>query len=105
MTDRALSQYRSAVATEMRLAGSDYDAIARELGFANRSGAWKAVQRALAARAAASADTYREQALIDLDVLQQRNWPSAMRGDGDAIDRCLRVADQRARLMGLYESA
>ena len=46
-TDRARAQYRAAVAVELRMAGADYDEIARELGFAGRSGAWKAVQRAL----------------------------------------------------------
>ena len=42
MSNAALAGYRKARATEMALAGCDYDTIAKELGYANRSGAWKA---------------------------------------------------------------
>lgn len=102
MADHALANYRAAVAVELRMAGAEYDEIARELGFANRSGAWKAVQRALKLRGASSAETYRSMTLADLDMLLNRNWRAAMSGNIDAVDRCLRATDQRSRLLGLY---
>jgi hypothetical protein len=34
--------YRQAQAVEMMLAGKDFDTIAEELGYATRSGAWRA---------------------------------------------------------------
>jgi len=103
VADRARAKHRAAAATELRLAGVDYDSIAEQLGYANRSGAWKAVQRCLSARMVRNADELRDQGLLDLALLQERSWPAAMAGDPRAVDRCLRALDQRARLLGLYD--
>ena len=100
--DMALAQYRAARAVEMRMAGAEYDQIAKELGFANRSGAWKAVQRSLRHQVVENAETYRAQTLLDLDIMFERNWPRAVFGQLSAIDKCLRISDQRSRLLGLY---
>ena len=102
MADQGLARYRAAVAVELRMAGAEYEAIARELGFAGKSGAWKAVQRALRLRAMESSEAYRNIALADLDMLLEKNWRAAMSGNLEAIDRCLRATDQRSRLLGLY---
>lgn len=50
---------RQARATELALAGYDYDTIATDLGCSNRSGAWKAVQRVLGQRTDAAVEDYR----------------------------------------------
>jgi hypothetical protein len=101
--DMALAHYRAARAVEMRMAGAEYDHIAQELGFANRSGAWKAVQRALRRQVSEYASAYCAQTLVDLDIMFEKNWSRATHGNLSAIDRCLRISDQRARLLGLYE--
>jgi hypothetical protein len=43
----ALIKWRKARALELALAGLSFDAIADQLGYAGRSGAWKAVSCAL----------------------------------------------------------
>lgn len=99
--DRALSSYRAAVAVELRLRGLEYADIAAELGFASKSVTWIAVQRCLKARTARAVDGLRERELADLDVLQERSWARAMRGDAKAVGACVRIIDSRCRLMGL----
>lgn len=100
-TDRALSSYRAAVAVELRMAGADYDEIAQELGFANRSGAWKAVQRALESRTVNAVDRYRMTRYAELEAGHRNAWLAARLGDSKAVDRCLRMADERTKLLGL----
>jgi len=99
--DRALSQYRAAVAVELRMAGADYDEIAQELGFTNRSGAWKAVQRALESRTVKAVDRYRMVRFAELEQGHRITWPAAQLGDLSAVDRCLRMAEERTKLLGL----
>jgi hypothetical protein len=99
-SDRAGSSYRAAVAVELRLAGADYDEIAQELGFANRSGAWKAVQRALRQRSATAVDRYRMTRYAELEDVHRRWWPSAVAGDLAAINRVLAASSERSTLVG-----
>ena len=110
---RAVQREREAM--EMRIGGAHFDEIAETLGFANASGAFKAVQRAMErARAEATdlAAELRERELLSLDRLERRLWPLAVGkgepGDDDyvapdsqAISRILAIKDRRARLMGL----
>lgn len=96
---------RAARALDLHLAGATYDRIAAALGFANRSGAFKAVQAALAARPAAP-----EQAevvaveLARLDAMLTGLWPAARRGDVAAVDRVLKISEARTRLRALMPS-
>ena len=60
MSNAALAAYRKARAVELALAGHSYDAIAHELGLANRGTAWHMVQNALKQRLFAAVDAYRE---------------------------------------------
>ena len=60
-----------------------YDAIAEELGYANRSGAWKAVQAALKEHQAEAVDEYRARHVLALDRLQMSVWGDALAGAGD----------------------
>lgn len=91
--------YRSALAAELRVQGLGYDDIAETVGYANRSGAWKAVQRALRLRQAVAADGLVQQSFADLDLLQARSWPAAMEGNLAAADRCMRAVELRVRLV------
>lgn len=97
--DRAASRYRASLALEYRMQGMDYDSIAQELGFANRSGAWKAVDRTLRRQGIAVTEQFFALTMADLDALQERSWRKAMAGDPGALDRCLSAVNQRVRLI------
>lgn len=101
MRGTAYVAYRQARATELALAGHDYDTIARELGYANRSGAWKAVQRALRGRTTNAVDQCRQEQLVHLDRVMAAQWDDAMTGNVRAAHAVLRAIEQRVRLLGL----
>jgi hypothetical protein len=42
--------------------------------------------------------------LLRLDQLQSRLYADAINGDLRALESCLRIMDQRARLLGLYQT-
>lgn len=88
-------------ALELRRAGLDYQSIAEQVGYANKSGAFKAVQAALRRGFVEPASDLRDLEAERLDRLQAAVWPAALRGDTKAIDRVLRISDQRAKLLGL----
>jgi len=91
-------------ALSLRRSGLDFDAIAKKVGYTNRSGAWKAVCRLLEERAretAADADHIRAVEIERLDALLLAIWGEATRGDPALIDRVLRIMDRRAKLLGL----
>lgn len=102
--DRATSKYRAAIAAELRVQGMGYDEIAESVGYANRSGAWKAVQRALERRTVAAADHLVATSFLDLEILQSAAWPAAMSGDLSAIDVCVRATSDRVRLIERFPS-
>src|SRR5690242_12819226 len=92
---------RQARALELRRAGHDYDAIAAALGYANRSGAYKAVRRALTEAMRAPAEEVRALECARLDVLWTMVFEAALGGDEKAFQRVTWIMDRRARLLGL----
>ena len=98
------ASYRQTQAVEMMLAGKDFDTIAAELGYATRSGAWRAVQRALSKQREALAGEYLMLEMQRLDALQVALWDQAMAGDVKAALGCLRIIEQRLALLGLTPS-
>lgn len=96
---RTVAEYRAARAVELSLQGLNYDAIAQELGYASRSGAWKAVRRCLARRQDAAASAHVAVTLLDLDAVQERAWGRAMAGDLTASRIALRAMEDRLRLV------
>lgn len=93
---------REKKALELRRAGIDYDAIATEVGYASRSGAYQAVQRALARVVTPGVDELRTAEVDRLDRLQAAMWWLALKGDTRAVDRVLRISAERSKLLGLY---
>jgi len=85
----------------VRKSGRTYDEIARTVGFADRSGAARAVQRALDATVREGADALRQLEAERLDALTAALWSKAIDGDERAVDRVLAVMERRARLLGL----
>lgn len=119
---------KDALAVRLRTAGYGYLEIANKLGYANESGAYKAVQRALAAvpvedvtelRAleAARLDRISEELsnllLVKVPLVVDGRWivdqnDKSLRDPASVVaivDRLLRVSEQRARLFGLNAPA
>ena len=98
---KTISSYREVRSLELALSGMSWDQVAEELGYANRSGPWKAAQRCLARHQIVAADRYRAVRLAELDMLQARYWRAAMAGSPKAAGVVLRVIEARIRLMNL----
>lgn len=93
---------RQAKALELRLQRKSLQTIADTLGFADRSGALKAIQKAIADLGAAeNAEELRQQSLLMLDKLQAACWDEAMEGDPKAINTAVRLIEARAKLAGI----
>lgn len=86
---------------ELKRAGETYDAIARAENYKDRSGAKKAVDRALARTLQEPADELRKIEGDRLDRLQTAYWDDAMLGDVAAGKMVLGVMARRASLYGL----
>jgi hypothetical protein len=119
---------RDAAAVALRSQGHGYGEIARLLGWSDRSGARKAVERALSRVPAEAVAELRQVEDVHLDALRQRAWqvmetPGPIVSDGRvvkgpggepledqntrlrAIDRLARVSDAKAKLWGLNAPA
>jgi hypothetical protein len=90
-------------ALELRRAGVTYEVIARQLGYADRTGAYRAVRTALAQNIKEPADDVRALELERLDALLRGVWVPATQGNVQALDRVLKIMDRRAALLGLDE--
>ena len=99
----ASAREREAKALDLRLLGYSYDRIAREIGYAHRSAARKAVDRALKAIPREAALQLRDIELERLDLLQRSLASQIVRGHLPSIDSMLRIMHHRAKLLGLYE--
>lgn len=100
MPQMAARTDREARAVQLALAGWSYDDIARKLGYANRSGPFKAVRRALARDVVDGVREYRKLELARLDARQASYRERAVDGDAKAATVVLRTIEQRTRLLG-----
>ena len=92
---------RQRLALELRKAGATYESIARELGYRNRAGSAAAVKTALQKMLQQPAEEVRTLEVARLDALLLAMWRQAQQGNQGAVDRCLRIMERRARLLGL----
>jgi hypothetical protein len=90
-------------ALDLRRAGWTFDDIAKEVGFANKGSAHRAVKQGIADITRESATELLELELARLDDLMAGAYEAARDGDLFAIDRVLKIIDQRAKFVGLYE--
>lgn len=91
-------------ALELRRAGASYRDIGRTMGVSVAI-AHKYVTRGmkrLVARCEEKAEDVRSMELDRLDKLQLAIWPQATKGHLQAVDRMLKIMDQRAKLLGTY---
>ena len=99
----AVTEEQRVQALKFRMAGLSYQQIADHLGIA-RSAAYKLVKTALDRlheEVHEGAEDLRELELQRMDQLFSLAYNNAMKGDIAAIDRCVKIMERRARLMGL----
>lgn len=99
--NRISAAERQVQALALRKAGIGYAAIARELGYAGPSGAYKAIMTALQSLTREPAEELRTLELARLDDLLAGLWADARRGNVLKIDRVPKIMARRAALLGL----
>lgn len=95
---------RRALAVQMRVDGNSLEAIALTLEYRNSGEAAKDITRALEesiAQQTHSVDVYREIEVRRLDQMLLALHPGIQRGTPRAIEIALKVAERRAKLLGL----
>lgn len=105
---RTKTAERRSQAVQLRIAGADWETIARTCGYASRGAACTDVTRAMenaTAEATRNADVLRHMELARLDRLQQAFWAQAIKGDNDAARTVLGIIDRRCKLLGLSAPA
>ena len=90
-------------ALELRRAGWSFEDIATEVGYSNKGTAFKAVKTAIADITRESVTELLELELARLDDLMAGAYEAARNGDLFAVDRVLKIIDQRAKFLGLYD--
>lgn len=104
---RTKTAERRSQAVKLRIAGADWETIARSCGYASRGAACTDVTRAMetaTAEATRNADVLRHMELARLDRLQQAFWAAAIGGGenaGEAARTVLGIIDRRCKLLGL----
>lgn len=100
---RAKAAEKRAKAVAMRLAGADWNSIAKAVGYASPGAACTAVDEALKANLRQQHDKteeLRQLAVMRYDRLQAAFWPKALKGDPKAADVVLKCLAGRERVEG-----
>ena len=100
-TAQAIAAVKRAKVVEAVAQGATYEEAAKQAGYANRSGAYKAFWLAMDHREADAVEDHRALELARLDALQVSLWAKAMAGEVKAANAVLRIIEQRSRLLGL----
>ena len=96
---------RARQALLMAIEGHTYEAIAAACGYKDRSGSYRAVQRELARFRRPEIAEALALELMRLDAYLTVYAPKAMAGDGWSLDRCMRIGERRAKLLGMEWAA
>jgi hypothetical protein len=99
--NHALAAARRTKAIELRTQGWTYEAIAQELGYANRGTAFAIIRKALTANEVEEVEGHRSLEAARLDAWQVSLWSKAMTGDVVAVAQVRRIIEARIRLLGL----
>ena len=101
-TSKAAALAKEAQAIDLHACGKSYDAIAADLGYANRGSAWKAVNRGLRAKRDERAASYLRIAIERYETLLAAWWePATTGGDVQAANIVLRILEQLAKILRL----
>ena len=84
----------------LRLAGWQFADIASELGYADATGPYHAVQAALQTCITESVDDYRAMIIARLDGLLRSLQAGIKRGSPRHVEAALRIEERRAKVMG-----
>lgn len=95
------AQRKANEAVELRAAGLTFGQIATQLGYPSEGNAWRAVMKVLKNSAPESTDQVRQMEVRRLDAMFRPLYVQALRGDRLAVDRCLKIMERRAGLLGL----
>ncbi|HWS45066.1 MAG TPA: hypothetical protein VN636_04325, partial [Acidimicrobiia bacterium] len=98
------SAQKERAAISLREQGLSFDEIARQLGFHDRSGARKAVERGLSRWLRETDEGLRARELARIEMLVDRLWPLIDRDEPDwkAFDRYMKLVEYRAKITGLF---
>ena len=99
--DTFTAETRTQQAIEMRSMGVDYDFIAKELGYADRSGAWRAVQRGMLRKTSDDISSIRWQVCADLTRMADAVEGFALSGNLKATANVIKLVDQKLKVAGL----
>lgn len=88
-------------ALQLRLEGKTFDEIAKEVGYANRSGARKAINRALDLVTLPTADRFRREQMERTYALIDTLTPKVQTGDAQAAQALLRAMAALDKYTGL----
>lgn len=100
---QAVTAERRKKAIALKIAGLDYQAIADQLGYADRAAAYVDIDRALKKNLDEEAEQVallRHITVQRYDRLQAAWWPKALKGDAKAAEIVLKVMAQRAKIEG-----
>lgn len=101
-TTRASALEKQTRAIELHAEGRSFDEISGQLGYANRSAAWKAVDRGLRAERGARAADYFQRQLDRYAAITDAWWDAATAGrDPKAANVVLRVLERLEKLLRL----
>ena len=88
-------------ALELRKAGASYEVIAKQLGYADSSGAYKSIQRSMKSIIAEPTDELRTVEYERLNQMLLILWERVQQGELGAIDRALSIMDRISKMYGL----
>ncbi len=95
---------RRRAAVQLRIAGTSWADIARQLDYDSKASAYTDVRRALeraVTKLAVPLEIHRELMLQRLDTMLNALWPAVLTGDTKAIDSAGRLLDRYMNLLGL----
>jgi hypothetical protein len=97
---RVEAKKRATQAMELRLAGATYDEIAEALGWKDKSSAYRAVARGIDRMMEEPTERVRKMQNRRYERLLRAVWPSAVKGDYQAVQRAESLLDKLSRLNG-----
>lgn len=87
-------------AMKLRADGNSYQEIGDEMHI-SLAVARKLVQEGLRFSLSEAADEVRQLEAFKLERLYKVVYPLALQGDGAAVDRCIRIMERKAKLLGI----
>lgn len=99
--ETAAARVKAAKALELRMEGKTFEAIAEEVGYAGKQGAYDAVRRSLREIVREPAEELIRLDLERLDAMWGIHYLNAQAGDPQALASCMRIMERRAKLLGL----